>query len=195
MKIFALETNHQAIKEQFLQPSSKEITTIFYHWFYFALKASTWMGLVLIMLLIGAVALSAGIPTLWVIGVLLAIILFLVLPPILKAFLEWQYDFVLVTTDNIVIVEQSALIRQKITPMNLDNFVSVSAASQFWGLVPFGILRMNLREGPQHEVSRKYIPRATEEAAKVTEAVTSYHRRNDTRRLEPKLAEIAEHTA
>lgn len=181
MRILALDTNIEGVKRRFLSANEQEILTAYRHGFFFFLQII--LQIVLTMGLIAAgVALNTwdvlpDIPSWWIIGVLALLWILLAFPTILKAFLDWKFDCIFVTTDKVVLVDQSSLFHRRITPMNLENFASVTAASQFWNLFPFGALHFQLKEGIGEDITMKYIPNADEVAAKIADTVTLYQRR------------------
>lgn len=182
MRILALDTDIEGVKRRFLSVGEQEILTAYRHGFFFFLQII--LQLVLTIGLIAAgVALNTwdilpwDIPSWWIIGVLALLWILLAFPTILKAFLDWKFDFIFVTTDKVVLVDQSSLFHHRITPMNLENFASVTAASQFWNLFPFGALHFQLKEGIGEDITMKYIPNADEVAAKIADTVTLYQRR------------------
>lgn len=182
MRILALDTDIEGVKRRFLSASEQEILTAYRHGFFFFLQII--LQLVLTIGLIAAgVALNTwdtlpwDIPSWWVIGVLTLLWILLAFPPILKAFLDWKFDCIFVTTDKVVLIDQSSLFHHRITPMNLENFASVTTASQFWNLFPFGALHFQLKEGIGEDITMKYIPNADDVAAKIADTVTLYQRR------------------
>lgn len=182
MHIFALDTDIEGVKRRFLSANEREILTTYRHGFFFFLQII--LQLVLTIGLVAAgVALNTwdilpwDIPSWWIVGVLVLLWIILAFPTILKAFLDWKFDFIFVTTDKVVLVDQSSIFHHRITPMNLENFASVTAASQFWNLFPFGSLHFQLKEGIGEDITMKYIPNADEVAAKIADTVTLYQRR------------------
>lgn len=182
MRLFALDTNIDGVKRRFLSANEQEVLTVFRHGFSFFLQIIFQIILTVGLIAIG-VALSvwdilpSTIPPMWIIGILGLLWLFLAFPTILRAFLDWKFDFIFVTTDKVVLLEQSSLFHHRITPMHLENFASVTASSQFWNLFPFGTLHFQLKEGVGKDIQMQYIPYAGEVAAKISDTVTQYQRR------------------
>lgn len=181
MRILALDTDIDSVKRQFLSVHEREILTVFRHGFFFFLSIIYQLFLTITLIAAGfglrAIDLPWEISPWWIVAAIVVAWIFLALPTILKAFLDWQFDFIFVTTDKVVIVDQSSLFHHKITPMNLENFASVTAASQFWNIFPFGSLHFQLKEGIGEDITTKYIPHAQEVAAKIADTVTQYQRR------------------
>jgi len=182
MHIFALETDIGKLKARFLSEEEREICTVFFHGFRFFL---TVLRLTLWTFLIAGIAMGigfAGLPFPWVVLAAFIVWLVSVSRPLLRAYLDWCYDFILITTDKVIVVDQSSLFHQKVTPMNLENFASASAETQFWNLFPFGILHFNLKEGVGNGVNLRYIPHAHDIASCISDAITTFQRRKDLRR-------------
>lgn len=182
VQIFALETDIGKLKKRFLSADEREILTVSYHWFRFllaVLRDVLWTVLIIMV----AVGVSfASLPLRWIIPAAALVWLFFVFRSFLRAYIDWKYDFMLVTTDKVIVVNQSSLFHQKVTPMNLENFASASAETQFWNLFPFGILHFNLKEGIGDGVNLRYIPDAHTVAAGISDAITTFQRRKDLRR-------------
>jgi hypothetical protein len=184
MRIFALETNTERFKKKFLSEEEQEVMTIYYHWFAFVLALFKQGFFTLIAVLIGAGLITVDLPWTWVTLVIVLLWIAFILPSAIKAFLDWRYDFTFVTTDKVVLVDQSSLFRQKITPINLENFASVSTETQYGNIFPFGKLRFHLKSGLGEDLVLRYIPNADEVAAKLANAVTIFQRRKDLRRYQ-----------
>ncbi|MBI2117711.1 hypothetical protein HYT95_02330 [Candidatus Peregrinibacteria bacterium] len=182
MHLLALDTDITGVKRRFLSANEQEVLTVFRHGFSFFLQT-----ILQVVLTIGLIATGVAlnmwdifpwdIPSWWIMGFLALLWIFLAFPTILKAFLDWKFDFIFVTTEKVVIVDQSSLFHQKTTPMTLENFASVTAATQFWNIFPFGALHFQLKEGIGEDITTKYIPQAHDVAAKIADTITLYQRR------------------
>ncbi|MBI4129121.1 hypothetical protein HY464_00340 [Candidatus Peregrinibacteria bacterium] len=182
MHLLALDTDIEGVKRRFLSTNEQEVLTVFRHGFSFFLQT-----ILQVVLTIGLIATGVAlnmwdifpwdIPSWWIMGFLALLWIFLAFPTILKAFLDWKFDFIFVTTDKVVIANQSSLFHHRITPMSLENFASVTAASQCWNLFAFGSLNFQLKEGTGKDMTMKYIPNADEVAAKISDTITQYERR------------------
>lgn len=182
MHIFALETDIEKLKKRFLSSEEREIRTVSYHGFRFL--ASLFRDVILTIVIIASViGLSfTDVPKLWIIPTAIVLWIFLVFRSLLRSYIDWKYDFILITTDKVIMVDQSSIFRQKITPMNLENFASASAETQFMNLFSFGILHFSLKEGVGEEVKLRYIPNAQDTAACLSDTITTFQRRKDLRR-------------
>lgn len=182
MRIFALETDVEKIKRPFLSEEESEIATVYFHGFRFFLILARDAFLTALLISLGIAFSFMNMPVSWILiaGVLMWFVFICI--PLLKAYLDWRFDFLLVTTDKIVVVDQSSLFRHRITPINLENFASVSIETQFWNLFPFGILSFSLKEGTGDSVMLKYVPNVEEVASRISNAITIFQRRKDLRR-------------
>ena len=182
MRIFALETNVAKLKKQFMSAEEQEIATINHHPLQFVFASLRHLFFTLILVGVGVLLVSVGLPTWPVIWTLVVIWILLVSFPLLRAYIDWKFDFILVTTDKVVVVDQSSLFHRKVTPMNLENFASISTETQYLNVFPFGVLRVSLKEGTGAEMRLRYIPHASQVAALLSDAVTQFQRRKDLRR-------------
>ncbi len=177
MRIFALETDLRKIEAKFLSPGEEHIITAFYHWFTFFLAVLKHLAITTVIIALVVVITLAGAPWEWVTLIALALWLILVPYPLLKRYIDWKFDFLFMTTDKVIIVDQSSIFKQKITQMNLENFASVTSETQFWNIFPFGKVHFHLKEGVGKEMKLKYIPEAADVADKIADAVTALQRR------------------
>ncbi len=182
MRLFALETDTEKFKRQYLLEGERELLTIRFHGFKFFVEAfwTVVLALAIIATAVGAwyLGMQGWLATALAGGALLVF----VFPRLLRAYIDWRYDFAFVTTDKAVLVDQSSLFRQRVTPVNLENFASVSTATQFWNLFPFGTLRFHLKSGLGEDLVLPYTAHADKAAAQIANAVTEYQRRKDLRR-------------
>ena len=177
MRILALDTDIEGVKRRFLSAGEREILTAYRHGFFFFLSILLQIVLTIALVAAGIALNTWDIPSWWIAGCLTLLWILLALPTILKAFLDWKFDCIFVTTDKVVLMDQSSLFHHRITPMSLENFASVTAASQFWNIFPFGAIHFQLKEGIGEDITMKYIPNADEMAAKISDTVTLYQRR------------------
>lgn len=178
MRFFALDTNIENIKQRYMAQGEKEIMTVYYHGmsFFFAVIRQTIFTVIIFA--IGLAGGIAGIPLGGLIGVLFFIWFFFVFNSILKAYLDWNHDFIFITTDKIVLYDQTSVFHHMVTPINMENFASVSSSTQFFNVFNFGALELNLKEGAGERIVLKYIPHAGHVAAQISQCVTTYQRRN-----------------
>jgi hypothetical protein len=98
---------------------------------------------------------------------------------LLQAYIDWKYDFIFLTTDKLIIVDQSSLFRKSLTPINLENLGDVVAETQWLNLFDFGMLHFALKEGQGPEIVLKYMPHADKLVAMISQQITLYQRRKD----------------
>ena len=183
MRVFALETNVDTLKRHFLSAEEREIITIRFHWMRFV-GTFLWTFLltaIVIASIIGLILAELSPEIVSTVGVLLW--LFLIFPRIVRAYIDWKYDFVMLTTDKVVIVDQSSIFRRRVTPINLENFSSVSAETQWGNMFSFGILHLDLLEGAGVEYHLPFVKHAHIMAGKIAETLTQFQRRKDLRRF------------
>jgi hypothetical protein len=153
----------------------------YYHGLSFFFSSIRQIIATIILVAIGIAASFWGIPIGWIIGVLCAVWFFFVFFSLLKAYIDWAYDFILVTTDKVIFVDQTSFFRQEIKPLNLENVGGVSTQTQFWNIFPFGTVSLHLKEGLGGDrIMKRYVPHAQEVAAKISEVVTRYQRYDHT---------------
>jgi len=182
MRLFALETDTAKIKHSFLSADEQEVMTVYFHGFRFFMIFARDAFVTALLISLGIGLGYIRIPILWIVFPGSLVWLFFIFIPLLKSYLDWRFDFILVTTDKLIVVDQSSLFHRKVTPMNLENFASVSVETQFWNLFPFGELHFSLKEGTGEEVQLKYVPNVEEVASRISDCITMFQRRKDLRR-------------
>jgi hypothetical protein len=148
MQFFALQTDIDRLKARFLVPGEQEIFTVRRHGVSFLLHLLRPL-LVTLLLLAAAVALGVYgvlIP-LWAIVVFLAAWFLLAFNGFLNAFINWRYDFLFLTTNKLVIVDQQSIIRNAVRSINLEEISVVVAETQWLNLFSFGKLHITMRRG------------------------------------------------
>jgi len=177
MQIFALETDTEKLKRRFLSAEEQEVLMTYYHGLSFFFASLREILLTMLLVIVGIVASLWGAPAGWTIGILFVLWVVFVFFNLLKAYIDWAYDFILVTTDKIIFMDQTSIFRQKIQPLNLENVGGVSTQTQFWNIFPFGSVTIHLRGGVGvGSITKKFVPRAQAVAAKISEVVTRYQR-------------------
>lgn len=180
MRIFALETNIELIKQRFLTSGEHEIFTAHPHGFSFVWNV-IWELCVTLVLLSACIyafsqgALSAGTATIvflmgWFIFVFFGLV---------EAYINWKYDFIFLTTDKLVIVDQASLFRKFITPISLENLGDVISQTQWLDLFHFGIIHLTLKEGNGPEIKLVFMTHADKLVSKISSQITLYQRRKD----------------
>ncbi len=177
MRVFALETDLRKVEQKFLSPGEEHLITAFYHWLMFFFSIVKYAAITAILLAIAIfVEVTTAAPWQGILLVALVIWLIVVPYPLLKRYIDWRFDFLFLTTDKVIVVDQSSIFKQKVTQMNLENFASVTSETQFWNIFPLGKLHFDLKEGVGQALVLKYIPNAADVADKISDAVTAYQR-------------------
>lgn len=177
MRILALETDIDKLNTSLLSPGERIVLQARFHGFLFVMRA---LGAALMTLALLAFGIGAGmvnIPTALSVPLLVIVWVWFVLRPLLRAFIDWQYDELLVTTEKIILVNQSSIIRQEIQQMNLENLASVRALTQFGGVLPFGKLQFELKEGTGKGLRLRYIPNAQQACSTIGNCIVQFQRR------------------
>ena len=177
MKILALETDLDKLNRSFLSPGEEIVLAVRFHSFVFVLRTLGSLLMTIVLVGAGTAAISADMPS----GVIVPIlaIAWAAVPgrALLRALIDWQFDELVVTTDKIIVVDQSSLFRQEIQQMNLENLASVKAITQYWGLLPFGRLHFDLKEGTGKAVKLGYIPRTQRVCSLICDVMVKFQRR------------------
>ena len=177
MRILALETNVDRIKRRFMSEGEEEIITTYYHGASFFFASLREFMYTMILFGIGVAAWYMRAPMEFVVPALSIIWFVFVFFTIFKAFVDWRFDFIFVTTDRIVLMDQTSLIRQRIMPIHNENIASIISETQFWDLFRFGRIVISLKEGGGKEkIVLNYVPDAKDVAARISEVVTQYQR-------------------
>lgn len=191
MRVLAIETNVGKLKRQFLNETEQEIITIPKHVFQFFMR---FLQIVLILgLFLGAmVGLTAlGLPPVIAVpGVVAGCVIAGLLT--LVAYAEWRFDFILMTTDKMVVVDSSFL-RQTVMPINLEHVSSVTAQTRYANLFGFGTLHFLLKDEPARQrLDVDYVPHVAVVSARISDVITDFQRRK-MRVGAPVLEETAQH--
>jgi len=178
MKIFALETDIERIKSHYCQPGEREVLLTYYHGmsFFFAILREIFLSFIFIG--IAFFSWFMGWPLLWIALALVSSWVLFVLFNVVRAYIDWTYDFILVTNDKVILVDQSSFFKQEVKPILIDNIGSVSTETQFFGLFPFGKITIHLKEGlGGDDIVKKYVPHAEDVTGKISAVVTDFQRR------------------
>jgi hypothetical protein len=97
---------------------------------------------------------------------------------LIKAYIDWAYDFILITTDKVILLDQTSFFKREIKPIHIENIGGVSTETQFWDIFPFGTLCIHLKEGMGGQnITKYYVPRARKVAGILSDVVTKYQRK------------------
>lgn len=180
MQIFALETNIGRVKEHFLAHGEAEIFTTHPHIVSFLWHIAWEIFLMILLFVASGYMYSIGLISLTTaIAVFVISCIIFVFFGLLEAYIDWKYDFIFLTTDKLIIVDQVSLFRKSITPISLENLGDVVAETQWLNLFRFGIIRFALKEGHGPEVVLRFMPNAERLVGQIAEQITLYQRRKD----------------
>lgn len=180
MRIFALETDIKKVKDRFLTSGEHEIFTVHPH-----VMSFIWhiMWEIFVTVVLAASATYFVVEDILPISLTLTIFVagwfLFVFFGLIEAYIDWKYDFIFLTTDKLIIVDQMSLFRKSITPINLENLGDVAAQTQWLNLFNFGIIHFALKEGSGPEIKLSFMPAADQLVAKIAEQITLYQRRKD----------------
>lgn len=183
MRIFALETDPTKIRKQYTTQveGEHEVLVTRYHGLSFFFATLREILITIFCLAVGIVAWSFEWPIWPVIGALVAVWFIFVFFTVIKAFLDWRFDMIIVTTDKVILVDQTSIFKQEVKPMHLENIGGISSATQFWNIFPFGQLKIHLKEGLGGDtVILRYVPDVQQVSATISHVVTKYQRQQFT---------------
>lgn len=178
MRIFALETDIEKIKARFCGNGECVLHTTPFHTFSFFFASLRDILVTVVIFAAGTGAVTFGVPMAWTIGICALLWFIFVSFNLLKAYIDWLYDCVIITSDQVILVDQTSIFKHEIRPIHVDNIGAITTSTQFWDLFPFGIVKIHLKEGLGGDtIVLRYVPRAGEVAAIITGAVTEHQRR------------------
>jgi len=177
MKIFALETDTDRMAKNYLSADETIILAVRFHGFLFLLRIIRSFLLSLLLIGIGIGIWYIGAPVYLILIAVLVTWIPTVFYPLLTSYIDWKYDILLITTEKLVVINQSSLFHTNVRQMNLDNLASVNASTQCWNMVPFGMICFDLKEGIGQRFCLRYIPEADKVASIISNAVVLFQRR------------------
>ncbi|MFH0769846.1 MAG: hypothetical protein V1926_00540 [Candidatus Peregrinibacteria bacterium] len=177
MRILALETDLNRIKDRYCNNDEELVLMTRFHGLRFFF-ASIKLFLIAVLLAAFAVAaLFSGLTWEWTLPIFALLGLVLVGFPLIKYFIDWRFDVLIVTTDKIILVDQTLLFRQEINPIHFEHVGRIVTQTQFYDLFNFGMLKIHIEEGIESQaIVLKYVPHLLESAAKISSAVTRHQR-------------------
>lgn len=176
MHILALETNRDKLIHSHIGAGEHLVLAIGFHWLRFFVHCILSLLYTGILLAIGIGIGAAGAPSGSIFWGMLIIWIILIGWPLFRRFVDWKYDILIVTSDTIVFVDQSSLIKRHVRQMNLENIAAVESITQYWGIFPFGKVSFNLKEGLGGALILTYIPQAARVASIITEVMVKFER-------------------
>ncbi len=178
MKILALETNESKLKAQLISPMEQLLLCVHYSGFLFGVRLFKDILGTLVIIAIGiAITMFTDISLWFMIPILIVLWVIFVGSKLLRAWIDWKHDVLFVTTDKIIIVDQSSIWRIAIRQMNIENVATVTAESQFADVFPFGALCFDLKEGTGEKLRLPYVPKARIVASQIANIVMDFQGR------------------
>jgi len=178
MRIFALETDIEKIKACFLHAGENEVLTTRFHILSFFFAIIKEVVLTSMLLIFGLAGFMLNWPQNWVWGTIGVVFLGVAFPRFVKFYIVWMFDFIMITTDKVLLVDQTSIFKREIKPIHLENIGGVSTETQFWDVFRLGALCLHLKEGlGGQSITKKYVPYAGRVAGILSDVVTAYQRR------------------
>lgn len=146
MRLFALETTIAKLKKQLIAEGGEELLSARHHIFTFLIPIIGIVILTVGFLVVEAVAIMASIVPPSFVDPLLYLWLVIALYFTARSLIAWRFNFLIVTTEKIVIVKHISFFHQEIHPIHIENIRSIRAESQFPGIGHCGILHLYLEE-------------------------------------------------
>lgn len=149
MRFLALQTDVEVLKKQYIPAGESEIMTVRRHVIIFILDyiwKTTVAITVAIILLIGFRSVGISVELLLLANVLFLILILWYVYQMIKSFIAWRYNFLIVTSDKIIIINHHSFFHHKMSSIHLDTITSSKFESQFFGLIRCGRLHIHLNE-------------------------------------------------
>ncbi len=177
MRIFALETDDEKLKQSFLTTNEEIVLSVRFHSMLFGLRLLKYLFYTACFAALGYLLWVMGTNVAIAAGGMILLWLGLIFLPLLTAFIDWKYDTLILTTEKIVVINQTSLFRREIRQMNLENVAAVEAETQWIGLFRFGRLRFDLKEGTGERLALNFIPQADRICSLISDVLIEYQRR------------------
>ncbi len=164
MKFLALQTNVGELKKQYIPEGEHEIMTVSRHPIRFVIDFFFYTVIVFVI----GYGLSAGV-LFWegdqgalVFAGLLALLGIVYFFAILNSYISYRYNFLIITSDKIVVVGHTSFFGQKMDSVHLASILNTRFRTQFFGIVRCGILEIHMNElaggGVMRTLVLPYIP-------------------------------------
>lgn len=178
MKILALETNHERLIEDLCAKSEACVARTGYHGFHFFLHILDDVVQALLLITGAYFMYHYDFPYVGVLmsAILLSLLYFVALD-FLRAFIDWKYDFIVLTTDKLLLIDQASLWKRDIREMHMENIASISCETQLLNLFGFARLKIDLKEGTGTSVHYDYVRNAEDFARVASDQLVEFNRR------------------
>lgn len=178
MRILALETDIEELKRKFLMEDEKAALVTHRHFFAFVTRI-WWQTLVTVVVIaINIFIIVQGWWDLYLTGPFLLTWFIAYAYFLMVAYIDWKFNFIIVTTQKVVLVEQKSFFHQQINPLNYEQISNTRVQSQFGGFFHCGIVYLNTktpeRGGMYMELPYPYIPSPEDVAAVIEHGITIF---------------------
>ncbi len=175
MRIFALETSVEKLKAKFISENEEAVHVSHKHFLIFFMH-SFWQSFVTVLVL-GVALLGTAQGWFSFEGAAIALVVWAViyLYFLWGAYIDWKYNFIIVTTQKMILVQQRSFFYQRINPIHFGNINSTRVESQFGGIFRCGTVYILLKiseEGGKHvELASAYVPKPNNIAAMIEHGI------------------------
>jgi hypothetical protein len=180
MKILALQTNVQEIQKAFVAEGEDVLLSTRSHFFAFLLPmiVKTIVFLVFVSVFTGYILMAdeGNVVAAWLL--LASVIVYAY--QFFTSYIDWRFNYLIITTMKVVVVEQRSMFHNNIYPIHLENISSTSVESQFFGFFQCGKLHIHLKErvgGSTRDIVQSYVPSPDAVAGIVENAVALINQR------------------
>ena len=177
MRIFALQTNVDDIRRKFLTEGEKEVLFTTKHALAFVWAFLLWTPLTLLVFAVLTFIEAQQLLDTVILNALAIAIGVFYLFFLLNAYIAWRYNFLFVTTQKVVLIENQSFFYSNITPLHLEHIARTTIESQFFGIFNCGILHIYLRapisetKGNPNKFITSYIPHYDDVAAVIENGI------------------------
>lgn len=177
MRFFALQTDKHRVIEEFCHEGECVVHMSHYHGLAFLLATLPHIGISILLFAFSGVLINFGAPA-FITTTITAVVWFWFSGlGICRNIIDWKYDFILVTTDKIILIDQTSIFKREIKPIHMENIGGVSTSTQYMNIFPFGKIDIHLKEGQGGDkIQKSYVPNARKVASMMSDMVTQYQR-------------------
>ena len=194
MRFLALQTDIRQLKKQFLVEGEEEILTTMHHPFVFLASAvRDTFFLLCFAAFLGLIASFLGSSAGIIIGFVFLFGFLVYFFFLLGAYIRWHYNFLIVTTEKIVIVKHRSFTYHNVNPIHLEDIERTKFESQFFGIWRCGTIHILLkeREGGTTRVNvLRYIPQPDVVASAIENAIGLAKQRSQGESVEHQLSKV-----
>lgn len=165
MKFLALQTDIDALRRQFIAEGEHEILTVARHpiTFIVAFIVDTILYATAAFLIATSAAFITDTAGRTTVTVLFSICTLVYLYELLKAYIGWRHNYLIVTSEKIITIEHRSFLHQKVNSIHFNIIVRSHFDSQYFGILRCGTVKINLDEklaGSARVITLRSIPAA-----------------------------------